>query len=339
MNRLNRPAPPTRRAMLVGLGASTAALLAGCSNANPFAVHRRRGAVVVGSQQYYSNEIIAELFAQAIEAKGLTVQREFRIGQREAYLPEIASGSSDVIPEYGGNLLQYYQRSSVTASASPAGSGGSTEGSEGAEGTGSGGGAASPSPATADAVQEELARVLPAGLRVLPPAEATDQDSFAVTRSSAEAHGLVSIGDLASLGRGVSMAANSEFIARPYGPAGVKAVYGVDIEVTPVEDSGGPLTVKALTDGSVDVADIYSSDPAIEANGLVVLEDPAGLIAPQRVTPLVAESLAAPAVEAIEAVCARLAPGELRALNARSTGEQLAAEVIAADWLAAQGLA
>ena len=332
MNRLNRPVPPTRRAMLAGLGVSTAALLAGCSNANPFAVHRRRGAVVVGSQQYYSNEIIAELFAQAIEAKGLTVQREFRIGQREAYLPEIASGSIDVIPEYGGNLLQYYQRSSATASASPAGS------ADGSEGTGSGGGAASPGPTTADAVQEELARVLPSGLRVLSPAEATDQDSFAVTRSSAEAHGLVSIGDLASLGRGVSMAANSEFIARPYGPAGVKSVYGVDVEVTPVEDSGGPLTVKALTDGSVDVADIYSSDPAIEANGLVVLEDPAGLIAPQRVTPLVAESLAAPAVEAIEAVCARLAPGELRALNARSTGEQLAAEVIAADWLAAQGL-
>ncbi|QKD79459.1 MULTISPECIES: ABC transporter substrate-binding protein [Actinomyces] len=324
MNRQNHPVTrPTRRAMLAGLGAGAAALLAGCSDANPFAVHRRKGSIVVGSQQYYSNEIIAELFAQAIEAKGLTVQREFRIGQREAYLPEIASGSIDVIPEYGGNLLQHYQRVSATA------------------GTGPAAGAASPAagPTTAEAVQEELTRILPGGLRVLAPAEATDQDSFAVTRASAEEHGLTSIGDLAGLGRAVRMAANSEFMARPYGPAGVKSVYGVDIEVTPVEDSGGPLTVKALTDGSVDVADIYSSDPVIEANGLVILEDPAGLIAPQRVTPLVAEALAPTAVEAIDAVCARLGPGQLRALNARSTGEQLAAEVIAADWLAAQGLA
>ncbi|WP_366181338.1 ABC transporter substrate-binding protein [Actinomyces timonensis] len=324
MNRQNHPVTrPTRRLMLAGLGAGAAALLAGCSDANPFAVHRREGSIVVGSQQYYSNEIIAELFAQAIEAKGLTVQREFRIGQREAYLPEIASGSIDVIPEYGGNLLQYYQRVSATAGAGPA---------EGA-------GAPAAGPTTANAVHEELARILPGGLRVLTPAEATDQDSFAVTRASAEEHGLTSIGDLAGLGRAVSMAANSEFMARPYGPAGVKSVYGVDIEVTPVEDSGGPLTVKALTDGSVDVADIYSSDPAIEANGLVILEDPAGLIAPQRVTPLVAEALAPTAVEAIGAVCARLDPGQLRSLNARSTGEQLAAEVIAADWLAAQGLA
>ncbi|GGO97064.1 ABC transporter substrate-binding protein [Actinomyces gaoshouyii] len=323
MNRPNHSAArPTRRAMLAGLGAGAAALLAGCSDANPFAVHRREGSIVVGSQQYYSNEIIAELFAQAIEAKGLTVQREFRIGQREAYLPEIASGSIDVIPEYGGNLLQYYQRVSATASTGP------TQG------------AAIPaaSPITAEAVQEELTRILPSGLRVLAPAKASDQDSFAVTRASAEEHGLISIGDLAGLGRAVSMAANSEFTVRPYGPAGVRTVYGVDIELTPVEDSGGPLTVKALTDGSVDVADIYSSDPAIEANGLVILEDPAGLIAPQRVTPLVAEALAPTAVEAIDAVCARLDPGELRSLNARSTGEQLAAEVIAADWLAAQGL-
>ena len=173
---------------------------------------------------------------------------------------------------------------------------------------------------------------------MLDAAAATDQDSYAVTGDSAQKNGLASIADLAKLGRTVKVAANSEFATRPYGPEGLKRVYGVDAEVTPVEDSGGPLTVKALTDGQVDVADIYTSSPAIGDNGLVVLQDPQNLVLPQNVVPLVSESLNAKAVQAINAVQAALTADELRALNKRSTGEQLDSATIAKDWLTAQGM-
>ena len=105
-----------------------------------------------------------------------------------------------------------------------------------------------------------------------------------------------------------------------------------------MEDSGGPLTVKALTDGTVDVADIYSSDPAIRVKDLVILSDPQMLILPQNVTPLVSASLPAIAATAINRVSALLTPDELRSLNQRSTGEKLSSKTIATDWLTSKKL-
>ncbi|WP_373887307.1 ABC transporter substrate-binding protein [Actinomyces bowdenii] len=304
------PPAPGRRGLLALGGALALGAVAACSNRDPFA--QEGGAVVagqtivVGSQQYYSNEIIAEIYAQALEHAGLEVQRQFQIGQREVYLPELESGMIQVLPEYGGNLLQYYDpQTSATGT---------------------------------DGIYDALLQALPASLTALTPAPATDQDSLVVTRATAQEHSLTTIGDLVSLGRPISIAANSEFNTRPYGPQGLKRVYGVEAAVTPVEDSGGPLTVKAVTDGTVDVADIYSSDPAIAAKDLVILEDPEGLILPQNVTPVVAATLPALAVTAINRVSALLTTEELRALNARSTAEQIQAPTIARDWMAAQGL-
>lgn len=315
----------TRRGLLAGVGATTGLLaLSACSDTDPFAVDQSSGGysggpIIIGSQQYYSNEIIAELYAQMMEKTGLTVTRQYQIGQREVYLPELEAGKIHVIPEYGGNLLEYYSKTSASGSPTAA---------------------ATPSRTASDtaSIQDTLLRTLPHSLTVLNPAEATDQDSLTVTKATAQAHSLTSIGDLASLGRSVTIAANSEFTTRPYGPKGLKAVYGVDASVTPVEDSGGPLTVKALTDGTVDVADIYSSDPAIRAKDLVILSDPQMLILPQNVTPLVSASLPAIAATAINRVSALLTPDELRSLNQRSTGEKLSSKTIATDWLTSKKL-
>ena len=315
----------TRRGLLAGVGATTGLLaLSACSDTDPFAVDQSSGGysggpIIIGSQQYYSNEIIAELYAQMMEKTGLSVTRQYQIGQREVYLPELEAGKIHVIPEYGGNLLEYYSKTSASGSPTAA---------------------ATPSRAAGDtaSIQDTLLRTLPHSLTVLNPAEATDQDSLTVTKATAQAHSLTSIGDLASLGRSVTIAANSEFTTRPYGPKGLKAVYGVDASVTPVEDSGGPLTVKALTDGTVDVADIYSSDPAIGAKDLVILSDPQMLILPQNVTPLVSASLPAIAATAINRVSALLTPDELRSLNQRSTGEKLSSKTIATDWLTSKKL-
>ena len=69
-----------------------------------------------GSQDYYSNEIIAEVYAQALEDAGDAVDRQMRIGQREVYMPEIEAGTIDVFPEYTGNLLQYLDQNATARS-------------------------------------------------------------------------------------------------------------------------------------------------------------------------------------------------------------------------------
>ncbi|HIY24537.1 MAG TPA: ABC transporter substrate-binding protein [Candidatus Brachybacterium merdigallinarum] len=263
------------------------------------------GAIAIGSQAYYSNEIIAELFAQVLEAEGLTVDRQYQIGQREVYMPELEGGALDVLPEYIGNLLQHYDPEAASA--------------------------------TPEEIHTALGEALPDGLRLLPFAEATDQDSYTTTSDFAAENSLTAIGDLAGI-EGLQIAANSEFEVRPYGPEGVKEVYDVDVSVVPVEDSGGPLTVQALTDGDVQLANIYTSDPAIAANDLVVLEDPEALILPQNVVPVVSENVDETAEAAMTAVIEALTAEDLIELNRRSVEDQASSADIAAQWLGEKGL-
>lgn len=308
----------SRRRLAALGGLASLGVLAGCSGSDPLAPAQTAaptasgsagGAapLVVGSQQYYSNEIIAELYAQVLEKAGHTVDRQYQIGQREVYLAELESGKVDVVPEYSGNLLQYYDKAATATD--PA------------------------------AIATALSAALPSGLRVLRAAAATDQDSYATTKAFAEAHNLRSLADLSRAPQPLRIAANSEFDARPYGPKGVKQAYGVDVTLVPVEDSGGPLTVRALKDGSVQLADLYTSDPSIVTEGFVVLEDPKNLILPQSVTPLVTTKVDAAAASAIEAVNAKLTTAELQKLNAQSVAEQKRSADIASAWLKAQGLA
>ncbi|RBP64240.1 osmoprotectant transport system substrate-binding protein [Brevibacterium sanguinis] len=263
-------------------------------------------AIVIGSQDYYSNEIIAETYAQALEAAGETVDRQFRIGQREVYLPEIENGSIDLFPEYSGPLLQYWDAETPARKS--------------------------------DEVHDALVQAMPEGLRALDQARATDQDSYVVTREFAEEWDLSSIEDLAKVDEPMTMGANSEAENRPNGPRGLKEVYGVDVDFAPIEDGGGPLTVKALTDDDVQLAIIYTADPSIRKNDLVSLEDPKGLFLASHVVPVASDAIDDSAAEVVDRVNAALTTEVLMELNARSVEEELPAADIAGDWLSDAGL-
>ncbi|WP_347348904.1 ABC transporter substrate-binding protein [Nigerium sp.] len=305
---MSSPISRRRLGVLAGLGLLAATATA-CSNSDPLAsgTPAASGTLVVGSQQYYSNEIIAELYAQSLEKAGFTVQRQYQIGQREVYLPDLAAGKIDVIPEYGGNLLQYYDKNTTAKDAA--------------------------------AIQSALASALPQGLRALEHAAATDQDSYTVTKQFSDQHRLTSLADLSKVTDPLKIAANSEFAKRPYGPDGLKSAYGATVTLVPVEDSGGPLTVKALKDGTTQLADIYTADPSITRENLVVLDDPKHLILPQNVTPIVSAKVNDAAADAINKVNAQLSLEDLRALNSASVNEQKKSADIASAWLKQKGLA
>ncbi|TQL02383.1 ABC transporter substrate-binding protein [Cellulomonas sp. SLBN-39] len=295
-----------RTAVLTG----TALALVACATTDPLSTTGDAtgsdDVLVVGSQDYYSNEILAEVYAQALEASGRTVDRELRIGQREAYLPEIEAGEIDVFPEYTGPVLQYWQPETEAR--------------------------------LADDVYAALQEATPDGLRVLDQSPATDQDSYTVTRAFAEEWDLTTVADLADVTVPLTLGGNSEGLDRPNGPDGLKKAYGVDVAFTPIEDGGGPLTVKALQDGTVQLAIIYTADPSIAENDLVTLEDTAGLFLASHVVPLVSDRVDDDAAAVIDEVSAAMSAADLVALNARSVDEQLPAATIAADWLAEKGL-
>jgi osmoprotectant transport system substrate-binding protein len=293
----------TRWKVTAATAVVAALALGGCSSSSSLeGSEGDSAAIVVGSQDYYSNEIIAEIYAQALEAGGYTVTRELRIGQREVYVPEIEAGSIDLFPEYTGPLLQYWNADTTAR--------------------------------LDQDVYTALVDTAPDGLRVLDESAATDQDAYTVTREFAEQWGLTTIDDLAKVTDPITMGGNSEGESRPNGPAGLKATYGVDVAFTPIEDGGGPLTVKALKDGEIQMAIIYTADPSVEKNDLVALTDTKGLFLASHVVPIASDAIDAGAEKIINAVSAALTPEGLVALNAQSVDDQSAASVIAKQWLA-----
>lgn len=302
MNRIRKGLGP-----VVALVAAGSLALTACGDSDPLASDGGDGeTIVIGSQAYYSNEIIAEIYAQALEADDVEVDRQFQIGQREVYLPDIENGSIDLFPEYTGPLLIALDPEATATKP--------------------------------DEVYTALGEALPDGLRLLDQSPATDQDSYVVTREFADKWGVATIDDLTKVTDPLVFGANSEAESRPNGPKGLKKAYGVDVTFTPIEDSGGPLTVKALQDGDIQIGLIYTADPSIKKNDLVTLEDTKGLFLASAVVPVASDDVSDDAADVIDEISAALSAEDLIALNARSVEEKLPAATIAKDWLEAEGL-
>lgn len=299
---------------LSALGAAALLALTACSDPDDVEgdeaeeTQETTGSVSVGSADFPESEIIAEIYAQALEAEGMEVERNFQIGAREVYLPAMENGEIDLLPDYTGNLLSYLDPETTATSE--------------------------------EDIEAELPEALPEGLDILYPAPAENKDSLNVTPEFAEENDLESIGDLAELD-GVSLAANPEFAERSYGIPGMEEIYGItDVDFTAISDGGGPATVQALLDGTVDVADIYTTTPAIEENDLVTLEDPEEMIAAQHVVPVVrADAMDEQAVDVLNQLSVSLTTEALMEMNALNSGDDVEEPAtIAADWLEENGL-
>lgn len=288
---------------LAGLTLTAGFVVSGCTVEEPIGCavgSESPDAIVIGSQAYNSNEILAEIYAQALQNAGVEVRCQLQIGQRDAYLPQLESGELDLFPEYTGNLLQYYSPDTQAQKT--------------------------------DQVYAELATALPAGLTALAMSPATDQDSYNVTAEFAAANGLVSIADLAGVD-GLILGGELELEERPYGPRGLLDTYGVTVSF----DATGPATVDALLDGVINVANVYTGNPAIAEFGFVTLTDPEGLLLASNVVPIASTDIADSIASIINPVSLKLTPEGLVALNLRNTKDEVSAADVAAEWLAANG--
>jgi osmoprotectant transport system substrate-binding protein len=127
-----------------------------------------KGDVTVGSTNFYEQEVLAEVFAQILEANGYTVERKFQLGAREVVFPALEKGDIDILAEYAATALEYVNKGAGEATTDPV--------------------------ATVAKLNEHLADL---GLVALDPAPATDQNGFAVTSDTASQYSLTNLSDLA----------------------------------------------------------------------------------------------------------------------------------------------
>lgn len=260
--------------------------------------------VTIGSADFPESALLGEIYAQALEAKGITVKRQFNIGNRETYLKAIEGGEINVIPEYTGSLTNYFDPK-VTAT-------------------------------NPDEVYATLKTKLPAGLTVLAKSAAEDKNSLVVTKETATEWSLKAIPDLVAHQGELTIAAPPEFRTRQQGLVGLKEVYNlVPKEFRPL---AAQATVGALQNGQVKAANIFSTDPSISANGFVVLEDPKLLFGSDNVVPLVSDKVAGQVQAPLDAVSAKLDTPALADMVKQVVVDKKDAAVVAKAWLSSIGV-
>jgi osmoprotectant transport system substrate-binding protein len=264
--------------------------------------------VVVGSANFPEDELLAEIYAQALQQAGVRVTTRLNIGPREVYYPQVKSGAISIIPEYNGALL--------TTSVDP-----------------------SSTAVTTAQVDAALAADLPSTMEVLSPSSATDSDSVTVTQATAAKYHLTTIADLAPYAKDMVFGGPPEFKIRKDGIRGLKNNYHLTFKSFDSLDESGPTTLADLTSGKVQAADVFTTTPQIISDHLVVLADPKNNFAAQNVLPLVYKKAMTPTITAtLNAVDAKLTTAELLQLDIAVITEHAPLSVVAAAFLKEEGL-
>jgi len=282
---------------------------AASSSSNPLSQGGAAGTVVVGSANFPESELLAEIYIQALQAKGIKVTPKLNIGSREVYYPQVEKGTISIMPEYNGTLLTVAVDKTSTAK-------------------------------TTAQVQAALAAKLPSTLEVLNPASAQDSDSVTVTAATAAKYHLKTIADLKSVAANFAFGGPPEFKTRTDGLIGLKATYGLTFKSFVPLDTSGPITLAALKDGKVQAADVFTTTPQIITDKLVTLADPKFNFAAQNVIPLVYKpAMNATITDTLNAISAKLTTDALLQMDNAVITLHADYATVAAGFLKAEGLA
>lgn len=277
--------------------------LSGCSQA-------AQGAPLsMGAFDFSESVILAEVYAQALRARGVPTSPTSQLTGREGTFPALESGAIDFLPEYNGNALDFLTDQEITET-------------------------------DPQAITMQLRAVLePRGLAVLASSPAENRDELVVTPETADRYDLTTVSDLRAVAGDLVVGGPVEFGVRNTGLPGLRETYGIEFGDFVRTDAGGPVTVAALEDGTIDVARLFSTDPRIEENGWVVLEEDRPFSLPNAITPIVrAEILTDEIADILDEVSATLTTEDLVEFNRRFTLGGESPRAIARSFLAANGL-
>jgi osmoprotectant transport system substrate-binding protein len=303
-----------RRTLIAGAVAVALLALSACGGGDPLAGGGPAGSpaagdtIKIGSADFTESQLLASIYAGALQAKGIKVEQTPPIGSRETYIPALKDGSIDLIPEYTGVLLQYFDKRAPQTEA--------------------------------EQVYTALRKAVPAPLTVLDKSAAEDKDAVVLPKAVARRLNATSIADLAPHCGDLVFGGPPEFQTRPDGIPGIQKTYNCAFKSYKQLDAGGPLTQKALAEGRVQAADVFTTDPAIVDKDLVALADPKSNFAAQNALPLINSAKATDQVkQVLNAVSAKLTTQILidlrRKLNAPDKPNT---DAVAKEWLVANGL-
>jgi len=201
------------------------------------------GKLVVGAANFSENQILANVFADVLKAAGFDATVK-PVTSRDVYGPALERGELQVMPEYAGTLAEYFNTKANGADAAPA--------------------ASSDLAKTVEALRGLAAKK---GLKVLDPADAADQNAFAVTQTFAEDNDLHTLSDLKAYKGELVLGGPPECPTRPFCQLGLEKTYGLHFSSFVALDAGGPLTKTALKQGKVQVGLVFSSDGSLTPVG------------------------------------------------------------------------
>jgi osmoprotectant transport system substrate-binding protein len=285
------------------------ALLSGCTgeaDAPSPATASAAAGLRMASYDFAENQSLVEVYAEAARRVGIPVTVDHGIGTREIVLPALEQGLADVVVDYTGTALAFARPAAAAAQGTP------------------------------EEVRAALDRTLfTRGVAVLAPAEAQDQNGFAVSRAFAGEHDVAALSDLAQLAPELRFGGPPECPERPFCLRGLEEVYGLEFgEVLSMPSR--VATADALRAGQIDVGMLETTNPRLAVSGLILLTDDRGLQPHENVVPLVR----ADALErwgerlrtAFDDVSARLTTEDLVQLNRAVEVEGLTPAEAAAGW-------
>lgn len=283
-------------------------LASGCGDTAEPTVSEPAAAIRVGAFDFPESELLAEVFAQALELRDIPVERLGRIGSRETVEPALELGLIDVVPEYAGTMLSFVSL-----------------------------GAWEPSADSRQTLVALQATLKPRGMIALDPAAAQNRNALVVTNRFAVEHGVRTVSDLIPLAADLVFGGPRECPERYFCLVGLAEVYGLEFESF-IPTPGATVVAEALRADEIDVGLLFSTDPMLVGTDLVVLRDDLRLQPAENIVPVVRrealERWGPEVAEALNAVSSRLDNKSLVALNARALEPDPGLAATVADWLA-----
>jgi osmoprotectant transport system substrate-binding protein len=311
-----------RLSRMLALGASVLVLVGACSTGGGSSTQSVAGStgvanvtVRLGSDGFYEAKLMAEIYGQALEAKGYKVDRSaIGLGTRKVTAAALESGQFDLKPEYIGSGLAFYDPTKPTGD-----------------------------PATNEAALQAILATKGGGITVLDYSPAADQNTFVVTQATATQFNLAKISDLTAVQSQLKFGVATDCSTNPVCAQALKDAYGLDLSnALPLYACDQPM-VDALKAGTIDVGELCSTQPDIAENHWVALTDDKHTQPADNIAPLVRNDLLAKVDKAgfeaiLNGVSAKMTTADLTNLNAEYVFQKKDIPTIAKEWLTANGL-